>query len=100
MSKLVLWFLHSILCIYLNELGEGFEDKNEGDEKGEDLLREGGDVAHEEAPLGRHYHQNYKNKPEPDPHSAREILEALRLAELITKQYLSHVSFCTYITDP
>lgn len=72
--------------MYLYELGESFVDKNEGDKKGKDLLCERGDVAHKEASLGRHYHQNYKDEPEPDPHSAREILEALRLAELKTRQ--------------
>lgn len=49
-------------------------------------MGERGDVAHEEAALSCHNHQDNEDEPEPDPHSACEIFEALRLAELIMRK--------------
>jgi len=74
------------LNMYLDELREGFKDENERDEKRKDLLGERGDVAYEETALSRHNHQDNEDEPEPDPHSACEIFEALRLAELIMRK--------------
>lgn len=67
---------------YLDELGEGLVDEDEGDEEGEDLLGEGRDVPNEEAALGRHHDQHDEHQPEADPHAPSQVLKLIGLAEL------------------
>lgn len=67
---------------YPAELGKGFVDEDEGDEDGEDFLGEAGDEAHQEAALARHNQHHDDDQPHSHPHSAHDVLEALRLAEL------------------
>ena len=68
--------------LYLDELRKGLVDEDKRDEEGEDLLREGWDVAHQETALGSNHHQDDEDEPEPDPHAAGQVLKALGLAEL------------------
>lgn len=68
--------------IYLDELGERLIDEDEGDEESKDLLGEGRDVAHQEAALSCHDHQDDEDEPEADPHTARKVLEVVGLTEL------------------
>lgn len=68
--------------IYLNELGECLIDEDEGDEESKNLLGEGRDVAHEEAALRRHNHQDDQDEPETNPHSTRQVLVVVGLAKL------------------
>lgn len=70
---------------YLDELGKGLIDEDQGDEEGKNLLREWRDVADEEAALGRHNHQDNEDEPETDPHPAGQVLVIVGLTELIRK---------------
>lgn len=70
---------------YLDELGKGLIDEDQGDEEGKNLLREWRDVADEEAALGRHNHQDNEDEPETDPHPAGQVLVIVRLTELMRK---------------
>lgn len=73
------------MSFYLDKFGEGLINEDEGNKEGEDLLSERWDVTHKKASLGCYNHQHDEDEPEANPHSTREVLEALHLAELIHK---------------
>lgn len=70
---------------YLDELGKGLIDEDQGDEEGKNLLCEWRDVADEEAALGRHDHQDNEDEPETDPDPAGQVLVVVGLTELTRK---------------
>lgn len=67
---------------YPAQLGEGLVDEDEGDEDGEDLLREARDEPDQEAALRCDYQHNDDHQPHANPHPAHNVLNALGLAEL------------------
>lgn len=75
----------SLLCrsqVYLDKLIEGLADEDEGDEEGKDLLGEAGDEADQEASLKGHRDDDDDDEPEANPDAARQVLHAVRVAEL------------------
>lgn len=48
------------MCFYLGKLRKGLINEDEGNEKGEDLLREAGNKSHQEAPLKGHHNHHDK----------------------------------------
>lgn len=70
---------------YLDELGKGLIDENQGDEEGKNLLCERRDVADEETALGRHNHQDNEDEPETDPNPTGQVLVVVGLTELMRK---------------
>ena len=66
----------------LEEFAEGLVDEDEGDEDGEDLLGEAGDVAHQEAALHGHNDEHDDHQPHAHPDTAHDVFDALGLAEL------------------
>lgn len=78
--------LGAVRVFHLDELGKGLIDEDQGDEEREDLLREGRDVADQEAALCRHNHQDDEDEPESDPHSAGQVLVIVGLTELRVKK--------------
>ena len=74
--------VHETVKFYLNELWKSLVDEDEGDEEGEDLLGEGGDVANHEAALRCHDDQDDEDEPEPDPHPTGQVLVVVGLTEL------------------
>ena len=79
---------HEVGCIdrwpwaYLGQFRESLVDEDEGDEEGEDLLGEAGNKAHQEAALKGHSDNHNEDQPEPDPHTASQVLHIVGLAEL------------------
>lgn len=69
-------------CPHRDQLGEGLEDEDEGDEEGEDLLCVAGQVAHQEAALTGHHHQHQQDQPEADPDPSHDVFHAIAAAEL------------------
>lgn len=67
---------------YLAELAEGLVDEDEGDEDGEDLLREAGDEFDQEAALHGHDNHHDDHQPQAYPDTAHNVLNLLGLAEL------------------
>lgn len=58
----------------LGKLRKGLIDEDEGDEEGEDLLREAGNKTHQEASLKGHRNHHDNNQPKPDPHPSRQVV--------------------------
>lgn len=67
---------------YLGKLHKGLVDEDEGDEKGEDLLREAGNETHQEASLEGHRNHHDQYQPKPDPYPARQVLHSIGRTEL------------------
>lgn len=80
--KMDKWSLVEDDCVYLAKLGKSLIDEDEGDEDGEDLLSEAGNEAHQEASLHGNNRHDDDHQPRPNPHSAYDVLDALRLTEL------------------
>lgn len=78
--------LGAVRVFYLDKLGKGLIDEDQGDEEREDLLRKGRDVADQEAALCRHNHQDDEDEPESDPHPAGQVLVIIGLTELRIKK--------------
>lgn len=68
---------------YIDELRECFIDEDERDEESENLLGERRDVADEKTSFCSHDHQDDEDEPETDPNPTRQVLEVVRLAELM-----------------
>ena len=67
---------------HLGQFRESLVDENEGDEEGEDLLGEAWDKAHQKTALEGHGDNHNEDQPEPDPHTAGQVLHIVGLAEL------------------
>lgn len=67
---------------HLDEFGESLVDENEGDQEGEDLLSKTGNEADQDASLKGHGDKNNQHQPEPDPDTARQVLDVVIFAEL------------------
>lgn len=68
--------------MYPAEFSKGLVDEDEGDEDGEDLLSETGNESDQEASFQCNNHHHDDHQPRTNPHSAYDVLNALRLTEL------------------
>lgn len=68
--------------MYPAEFCKGLVDEDEGDEDGEDLLSKTGNEADQKASFQGNNHHNDDHQPRANPHSAYDVLNALRLTEL------------------
>ena len=65
----------------VEELLQGLVDEDDADERGEGLLREAGDVAHQRAGVRGHQHQAEEGRPQADAGPQREVGQAVVPAE-------------------
>lgn len=85
------------MSLYLDELGKGLIDEDQGDEESKNLLCEWRDVAYKEAALCSHNYQDNKDEPESDPHPAGQVLIVVGLTELMTKDRIAEMNMNFWI---
>ena len=74
-------------CHYPAKLGKCLIDEYEGDEDGEDLLRESRDEPDQEAALHGNYHYDDDHQPGTNPNASHNVFNVLGLAELWKGRY-------------
>ncbi len=72
--------LYRVIVLDVQQLAERLDDEDDGDQGGEVLLRESGDVAHEGRRVRRDQYQQQRAYPQTGPEPERQVVPSLRLA--------------------
>ena len=66
-----------VVLAQFKELLQRLVDEDDADERGEGLLREARDVAHQRAGVRGHQHQAQEGRPQPDAGAQRQVGQAV-----------------------